>query len=177
MSDERQAISARPTSPKLVVERTYRAKVAELWKLWTTKEGFESWWGPEGCRVEVRTLEARVDGLLQYAMITEGVEQIATVKRIGLSTSNEVRARFTEVRPQERLAIVHVMDFVPGVDPYESTIAVDFLSLGKSARMVVTIDPMHSEEFTRLSQEGFAYQLTKLDRRYGTEKGRRRTVQ
>jgi len=36
--------------PKVVVERTYRAKVGELWNLWTTKEGFESWWGPKGCR-------------------------------------------------------------------------------------------------------------------------------
>jgi uncharacterized protein YndB with AHSA1/START domain len=31
---------------KLIVERTYRARPEELWALWTTKEGFESWWGP-----------------------------------------------------------------------------------------------------------------------------------
>ena len=171
MSDKGQATGARPSSRKLVVERTYQAKVGELWNLWTTKEGFESWWGPEGCRVEVRTLEARVGGRLHYAMIAEGAEQIADVKRLGLATSQEVQARFAELRPRERLAISHVMDFVPGVEPYESRIAVDFFSLGESSRMVVTIDPMHSEEFTRLSQEGFAYQLTKLDRRFGIEKG------
>src|SRR5262249_2789651 len=32
---------------KTIVERTYRAHPKELWDLWTTKEGFESWWGPE----------------------------------------------------------------------------------------------------------------------------------
>lgn len=26
-----------------VVERTFKADVQELWALWTTKEGFESW--------------------------------------------------------------------------------------------------------------------------------------
>jgi uncharacterized protein YndB with AHSA1/START domain len=167
MSDPRQARAAGSARPKLVVERTYRSTVAELWELWTTKEGFESWWGPEGCRVEVRRLEARAGGRLEYCMITEGSEHIATAKRIGLSAAQEVRAQFAEMRPQHRLAIVHVMDFVPGVEPYESTVAVDFIPLGESARMVVTIDTMHSDEFTRLSQEGFAYQLTKLDRRFG----------
>ena len=40
-----------------VIERTFRTHVEELWKLWTTKEGFESWWGSEGSRVEVHTIE------------------------------------------------------------------------------------------------------------------------
>ena len=30
----------------IVIERTYRAQVEELWALWTTMAGFESWWGP-----------------------------------------------------------------------------------------------------------------------------------
>jgi uncharacterized protein YndB with AHSA1/START domain len=34
-------------------ERRYDASVEDLGNLWTTKEGFESWWwGPEGFRVE-----------------------------------------------------------------------------------------------------------------------------
>lgn len=170
MNDKSQARAARPASPKIVVERTYRVKVDDLWSLWTTKEGFESWWGPEGCRVEVRALEARVGGPLEYAMIVEGAEQRAAAKRLGLSVSQEVRARFAELHPMKRLVLAHVMDFVPGVEPYESTIAVDFLSVDESSRMVITIYPLHSEEFTRLSHEGFAYQLTKLDRRFRLEK-------
>ena len=42
MSDTIRSRAA-ATSPKLVIERTYRASVDELWELWTTKEGFESW--------------------------------------------------------------------------------------------------------------------------------------
>ena len=59
MSDSSTSAAARATRPKVVIERTYRARVEELWELWTTKQGFESWWGPEGFRVEVHTLEAR----------------------------------------------------------------------------------------------------------------------
>jgi hypothetical protein len=36
-----------------------RCTTPELWKLWTTKDGFESWWGPEGFRADVHTIEAR----------------------------------------------------------------------------------------------------------------------
>lgn len=151
---------------KLIIERTYRAPVGELWSLWTTKDGFESWWGPEGFRVEVRTLEARVGGRLEYAMIAVGAEQIAFMKSMGAPLSQEARARFTELRPQERLALTTVIDFLPGVEPYESTVAVDFISLGASSRMVVTLAPMHSEEFTRLAHAGWASQVTKLDQRY-----------
>ena len=50
--------AAAATSPKFVLERTYRGSVDELWELWTTKEGFESWWPPEGSRAEVHAIEA-----------------------------------------------------------------------------------------------------------------------
>jgi len=159
--------SAGATRPKVVVERTYRARVEELWELWTTKQGFESWWGPEGFRVEVHTLEARVGGALHYDMIADAPEQIAAMQRMGRPTSHETRGRFAEISPHTRLAITHVIDFVPAVGPYESTMVVEFFPSGESVRMVVTLDPMHDEEFTRMSTMGFASQLTKLDRRFG----------
>jgi len=33
--------------------------------------------------------------------------------------------------------------------------------------MVVTLDPMHSEQFSKMQSMGFSSQLTKLDRRFG----------
>jgi hypothetical protein len=107
----------------MVIERTYRTRVEELWALWTTKEGFESWWGSEGSRVKVHTIEAREGG-------------------------------------------THVIDFVPGVRPYESTIAVDFFPVGDSVRMVTTIEPMHNEEFTQTSIRVFTGQLKMLEGRF-----------
>jgi len=153
--------------PKVVIERTYRAQAKELWDLWTTKKGFESWWGPEGFRVEVRALEARVGGTLHYDMIADAPEQIEAMKRLGRPASHETRGRFAEMRPHERLAITHVIDFLPGVKPYESTMVVEFFASGETVRMVITLDPMHNEEFTKMSTMGMTSQLTKLDRRFG----------
>ena len=60
-----------------------------------------------------------------------------------------------------------MIDFLPGVKPYDSTIAVEFFRKGESVRMVITLDPMHDDEFTRMSTMGFTSQLTKLDKRFG----------
>jgi len=51
------------SAQKIVLERTLRAPIEEIWSLWTTKDGFESWWGPEGFRVEVHQLDARAGGV------------------------------------------------------------------------------------------------------------------
>ncbi len=63
-----------------------------------------------------------------------------------------------------------VIDFLPGVIPYESTIVAEFFPSGETVRMVVTLDPMHDEEFTKMQTAGFTSQLSNLDKRYGGEK-------
>ncbi|ABF90981.1 Aha1 domain protein [Myxococcus xanthus DK 1622] len=151
---------------KVVIERTYRAGIEDIWALWTTKEGFESWWGPQGFRAAVHELDARVGGALRYDMIADSPEMIAAMKQMGQPTSHATRSRFTEVAPHSRLVLTNVIDFLPGVAPYESKIAVDFLPSGDGVRMVVMLDAMHSEEFTKMQQEGFTSQLTKLDSRF-----------
>src|SRR5262249_61689151 len=116
MSDTiRSAVAA--TSPKFVIERTYRASVEELWELWTAKEGFESWWPPEGSRAVVHAIEARPNGKLHYEMIAETPEMMAVMKELGLPASHVERARFSEFRPPERLVLAIMMDFLPGVAP------------------------------------------------------------
>ena len=64
---------------KFVIERTYRASLADVWDLWTTKEGFESWWGPQGFRADVHELDARVGGTLRYAMVAATPEDRKSV--------------------------------------------------------------------------------------------------
>jgi uncharacterized protein YndB with AHSA1/START domain len=151
---------------KVVIERTYRANIEDVWALWTTKEGFESWWGPQGFRAEVRELDARVGGALRYEMIADSAEMIAAMKQMGQPISHATRSRFTELEPRSRLVLTNVIDFLPGVATYESNIAVDFTSAGGSVRMVVTLDALHSDEVTKMQEEGFTSQLTKLDQRF-----------
>jgi uncharacterized protein YndB with AHSA1/START domain len=165
------AARATPQSGRITIERTYQARIEDIWALWTTKDGFESWWGPEGFRVEVRTFDARPGGTLHYEMIADAPEAIQAMRQMGQPTSHETRGRFTAMKPHERLAITHVIDFLPGVTPYESTMTVEFFQADGSVRMVVTLEPMHNEEFTRMATMGFTSQLAKLDKRFGQAKG------
>jgi uncharacterized protein YndB with AHSA1/START domain len=154
----------------IVVERSYSAGVEELWDLWTTKEGFESWWGPQDFRADVRQLDARLGGALHYDMVADTPSMIAAMAEMGRPPSHETRGTFTEFKPYERLVVTHVIDFLPGVKPYDSTMEVEFiLAADGKVRMVVTLSPMHDDQFTGMQLEGFTSQLSKLDRRYGWE--------
>jgi uncharacterized protein YndB with AHSA1/START domain len=152
----------------IVIERTYRAAAVELWELWTTKEGFESWWGPQGFRADVHTIEGRLGGGLHYDMVADTPEMVAAMKRMGQPTSTPCRGAFSEYRPHDRLVLTQVIDFLPDVEPYDSTIQVDFFPAGDNAvRMVITSSRMHDAQTTNMQQQGMTSQVSKLDRRYG----------
>jgi len=153
--------------PPAVFERTYNAAVEELWALWTTREGFESWWGPEGFRVEVHRIEPEPGGALHYEMIADAPEAIAAMKQMGQPLSHDTKGWFEEVTPHRRLTLKHLIDFIAGAEPYESLIEVDSEPLGDMARMVVTAHPHRDAHWTRMAAEGFRSQLRKLDRQYG----------
>lgn len=151
----------------IVIERSYCARIEDVWDLWTTKEGFESWWGPQGFRVEVHEIDARVGGGLHYDMIAATPEMVAAMKEMGQASSHATHSSFVELRPRERLVLRNVIDFLPGVATYESHIAVDFRVVGDRVVMVTTLDGMHNEEFTKMQEQGYTSQLTKLDTRFG----------
>jgi uncharacterized protein YndB with AHSA1/START domain len=167
MNDSDPIDGSAPPQAVVVVERSYRARVEDLWALWTTKEGFESWWGPEGFRVEVHRLEARAGGTLVYDMIADAPDAVAAMKSMGQPVSHMTKGRFAEFRLHERLTLVHVIDFIANRDPYESTIEVDFSQIGDHACMVVTLHPHLDPHWTKMSVMGFTSQLAKLDRRFG----------
>ena len=166
MNDASKQTGTGSQKANIVIERTYRAAPREVWDLWTTKDGFESWWGPEGYRVEVRALEARIGGRLHYDMIADAPEHVEALKKMGRPNSHETRGTFSALEPLRRLELTHVIDFLPGVKPYESTMNVELVPTGDSVKMIVTLSAMHNEEFSQMQKEGFTSQLTKLDKRF-----------
>ena len=104
----------------ITMERTYRASLDDVWALWTTPEGIESWWGPEGFSVKVHSLDLRPGGALHYAMTAVGPDQVAFMKNAGMPLTTEVRLAYSEVEPKRRLGYTHLADFIPGVAPYPS---------------------------------------------------------
>ena len=154
--------TTRSTKPVVKTERTYEGVVEDLWYLWTTKEGFESWWGPEGFRVEVHKLDLRVGGELVYDMIAVGAQEIEFMKKANMPVSHGTRGTFVEIVPMQRLALNHMIDFVPGIRPYEHKMVVEFFPEGRSVRMVIAYDEHATAEWTQRATQGLESQLTKV---------------
>ena len=149
---------------KVRLERTFQASIEEVWDLWTTKEGIESWWGPDGFAVEVRKLDLRPGGELLYAQMAIGPDQVAFMKNAGMPLTSEMRCTYTEVTPPRRLAYTTLADFMPGVEPYGVATAVELQPGAEGVRMVLTIDAMHDEQWTDMAVKGWEMELDKLGR-------------
>ena len=154
-----------PARRRVSIERTFAGAAAEdVWALWTTKEGIESWWGPDGFEVNVRRLDVRLRGELLYAMTATAPDQIEFLKKAGMPLTTESLVRYTDVVPLERLAFTQVADFIPGVKPYEVATTVAFEMIPEAVRLVLTLDAMHDEHWTKLAVMGWEQELDNLGR-------------
>jgi uncharacterized protein YndB with AHSA1/START domain len=147
---------------RIVIERTYQARIEDVWDLWTTKDGIESWWGPGGFAVTVRKLDLRPGGQLLYDMTAIAPAQIEFMKKAGMPLTVEAHITYTEVVPRKRLAYTHLADFIPGVAPYDVAHTVELRSTPQGVQMVLTFDAMHSEEWTKRAAMGWESELDKL---------------
>jgi len=150
--------------PKLTLERTFRASIHEVWELWTTREGIEAWWGPDGFTVEVRSLELRAGGDLVYVMSAVAPEQIDYMKKAGMPVSTHHSLTFTEVSAPRRLAYVNTVDFVPDVEPYQIATLLELREVaGGGTHLVLTFDAMHDDRWTQLARMGHESELSRLE--------------
>jgi uncharacterized protein YndB with AHSA1/START domain len=154
--------SDRSSAAKIVIERAYSASIKDVWELWTTKAGIESWWGPDGFTVKVHELDLRAGGEMRYAMTAVEPAQVKYMQQAGMPLTTEAKLTYTEIVPEKRIAYTHRADFIPGVAPYDVGNKVEFFVLGESVRMVLTLDPMHSDEWTRRAVMGMESQITKF---------------
>ena len=145
------------------IERTYAASLDEVWDLWTTKAGIESWWGPEGFGVTVISIDLKPDGQLVYRMTATAPEQVAFMKSHGMPLSTECKVTYTEVSPPHRLAYKTLTDFVPGVPPYEVATVIDLRAVTGGVKLTVTSEAMHDDVWTERARAGHESQLRKLD--------------
>ena len=156
------ASQTQPARRKVSIERTFKATIEDVWELWTTKQGIESWWGPDGFMVKVDKLDLRPGGELAYAMTATAQEQIEFLKKAGMPLTQQARVTYTQVVPLKRLAFTQLADFIPNVKPYEVAMTVDFDTTPQGVRMVLTLDAMHDEQWTKLAVMGWESELGKL---------------
>lgn len=147
---------------KVVIERGYEAPIEDLWELWTTPEGIESWWGPDGFSVKVHELDLRPGGVMRYAMTAVDPAQVKFMNQAGMPLTTEAKLTYTEIVPGRSIAYTHRADFIPGVEPYDAGNKVEFFAESGRVRMVVTLNPMHSDEWTQRAVMGMESQLGKL---------------
>jgi uncharacterized protein YndB with AHSA1/START domain len=148
----------------IALERTFDAPIEEVWELWTTKEGVESWWGPEGFHVEVHEIDPRPGGQMRYAMIASAPDVVAGMKRMGMPLVTESKLTYREIAPRRRLAYFHAVDFVPGVAAYDVETLVELHAGAAGVRMVVTIEAMHDAHWNEMARKGWESQLDKAVR-------------
>jgi uncharacterized protein YndB with AHSA1/START domain len=110
MSDKATSSDA---SEQITIERTYDASIEDAWALWTTKEGIEACWAPDGFTVEVKQLDLRPGGELVYQMTPTAPEQIEFMQNQGMPTTTESRKTYPEVVAPERLAYMSLADAAP----------------------------------------------------------------
>lgn len=149
---------------RVTIERHFDATPEDVWALWTTPDGIESWWGPEGFSVTVRTLDLRPGGALLYTMTATAPPQVAFMQQHGMPLATEATITYTEVTPPTRLVYVHLVDFVPGVATYSTTTVVQITGTPTGTRMVLTFDAMHDAEWTERATAGWLGELGKLAR-------------
>ncbi|MEV4622728.1 SRPBCC domain-containing protein [Asanoa sp. NPDC049573] len=152
-----------PDSKPARYERTYAAPAELIWTLWTTAAGLDEWFAPRGFETRVSDLALRPGGELRYTMTAIGPEQVAFMREAGMPLSSEVRKTFREVEPPNRLAYVSMIDFVPGHEPYEHLTTVDIEPAGDRTTVVMTLDPLHDETWTRQHRAHRGDELDNLD--------------
>jgi uncharacterized protein YndB with AHSA1/START domain len=156
------ASQTQPARRRISIERSFQAPIEEVWKLWTTKEGIESWWGPDGFAVKVRKLDVRRGGELLYDMTAIAPEQIEFLKKAGMQLTTPSRVTYVDVVPMKRLAFTQIADFIPGVKPYEVNHSVDFETSAQGVRMVLTLDAMHDDYWTKMATMGWESEFDRL---------------
>lgn len=154
--------------PDVSIERTYPTSVDRVWELWTTPEGIEQWWAPDGFEAKVEKLDLQPGGELLHSLTAVGPEQVEFMKSAGLPLTTHARKRFTDVEPGRRLAYVSDVDFVPGVRPYEQLTTVGFTEADDGVRVVMTLEPMHDDVWTERLVAGRTNELNNLARLIGS---------
>ena len=155
-------VAKRAEKKRITIERTFQAPLEDVWELWTTAEGIESWWGPDGFQTKVFKLELWPKGELHYAMTATAAEQIEFMKKSGMPLTNHTRGHYDEIVPMSRLAFTQIADFVPGVAAYDIESLVELFPGPQGVRLVLTFDAMHDERWTQLAKMGWENELGRL---------------
>ncbi|TQK71665.1 SRPBCC domain-containing protein [Nocardioides sp. SLBN-35] len=151
----------------VTLRRSLPVPPERVWELWTTAAGIAAWWAPDGFETTVDRIEVRPGGSLDYTMTATGPEQVAFMEQAGMPLSTASHKEFTEVVEPTRLAYVSLIDFVPGVAPYDHLTVVTLERTPTGTDVVMESERLHDEEWTGRIVAGRTNELDNLDRLVG----------
>lgn len=153
------------SSEPITLEKVYKASPEKIWQLWTTAEGIQSWWAPEGFEVTVDKLDLQPGGELTYTMTATAQPQVEFMQANGMPLSNTSHKTFVELEPHKKLSYNSLVDFVPGKEPYNflTTVTLEPVD-GDSTKVVMEMQPLHDEEWTGRLVAGRQNELDNLEK-------------
>ena len=144
------------------LERTIAASPERVWELWTTPQGIEAWWAPDGFEADVSRLDLEPGGELVYTFTATAPEQVRFLEQAGLPLATEARKTFVDVDPPRRLTYQSVIDFVPDREPYQHLTVVEMEPAEGGVRVVESFEPMHDDVWTQRIRDGRENELDNL---------------
>jgi uncharacterized protein YndB with AHSA1/START domain len=152
------------TGEPIKLEKTYEASPERIWQLWTTPEGIESWWAPEGFTVKVEKLDLKPEGELIYTMTATAQPQIEFMQSMGMPLATTSRKTFVELDEGKKMSYNSLVDFVPGKEPYNFLTTVTLEPVGDgSTKVIMEMQPLHDEEWTGRLVAGRQNELNNLE--------------
>lgn len=127
----RTDITTRHDTGELVVERSFAARPATVWRCWTTPE-IVHWWGPRRWRAEIHEMDVRPGGRWRYTLAPESPDEGPTTHCLALYQRVDApRAlRFLDGFTDDEGALV---------DGATTPTAVDFLAIPGGTHLTITI--------------------------------------
>lgn len=147
------------------LEKVYKASPEKIWQLWTTPEGIESWWAPDGFTVKVEKLDLKPMGELIYTMTATAQPQIEFMESMGMPLATTSRKTFVELDVNKKISYNSLVDFVPDKDPYDFLTVVSLEPIDDSStKVVMEMQPLHDEEWTGRLVVGRQNELDNLEK-------------
>jgi len=150
---------------EIVLERELRGSVDAVWRSWTTVDGLEAWWGPEGWVTTVKALDVRPGGLWHFGMGPNGS-----------APEVWVRAVYSEVITGSALSYVEGFSDESGadLDPESHAVIVEFIGVDADrTRLVMRTRFSSVRRLDHIAQlgmvDGWAGALDRLEKRLRAE--------
>ncbi|GGJ94876.1 hypothetical protein GCM10010123_25900 [Pilimelia anulata] len=141
---------------ELIIDRTFDAPVALVYRAFTDPDQLAQWFGPVGWSVPRDSVDVdpRVGGHQRLTMVSDEDP----------TQQSPVDATFTEVEENRLLVGVQRVTGVPGLADGDLTLRVEFHDEGGAKTRVVIRQGPFTPEFEEMTRQGWTSSFTKLER-------------